>query len=118
MRFTNLIKSTENAGSPPKALLDAIAKFGQEALGTGWLVSAGGLFPSAMGARVRLSAGKLIISDGPFAESKELISAYAIYKVASKQEAVARASQFPPIPGRPTAWGTSKSGFSRTRAWT
>ena len=94
MRFMNLIKSTENAGSPPKALLDAIAKFGQEALGTGWLVSAGGLFPSAMGARVRLSAGKLTISDGPFAESKELISAYAIYKVASKQEAVARASQF------------------------
>ena len=47
-----------------------------------------------MGARVRLSAGKLTISDGPFAESKELISAYAIYKVASKQEAVARASQF------------------------
>ena len=94
MRFTNLIKSTENAGSPPKALLDAIAKFGQEALGTGWLVSAGGLFPSAMGARVRLSAGKLTISDAPFAESKELISAYARYKVASKQEAVARASQF------------------------
>jgi hypothetical protein len=46
------------------------------------------------GARVCLSAGKLTISDGPFAESKELISAYAIYKVASKQEAVARASQF------------------------
>ena len=78
MRFMNLTKSTENAGPPPKALLNAIAKFGQEALGTGWLVSAGGLFPSAMGARVRLSAGKLTISDGPFAESKELISAYAI----------------------------------------
>jgi hypothetical protein len=66
MRFMNLIKSTENAGSPPKALLDAIAKFGQEATATGWLVSAGGLFPSAMGARVRLSTGKLTISDGPF----------------------------------------------------
>jgi hypothetical protein len=94
MRFMNLIKSTENAGSPPKALLDAIAKFGQEAIGTGWLVSAGGLFPSAMGARVRLSTRKLTISDGPFTESKELIGAYAIYKVASKQEAVERASQF------------------------
>jgi hypothetical protein len=87
MRFMNLIKSTENAGSPPKALLDAIAKFGQEAIGTGWIVSAGGLFPSAMGARVHLSTGKLTISDGPFTESKELIGAYAIYKVASKQEA-------------------------------
>ena len=94
MRFMNLIKSTENAGSPPKALLDAIAKFGEEAIATGWLVSADGLFPSAMGARVRLSAGKLTIFNGPFTESKELIGAYAIYKVASKQEAVERASQF------------------------
>jgi hypothetical protein len=94
MRFMNLIKSTENTGSPPKALLDAIAKFGQEAIRTGWLVSAGGLFPSAMGVRVRLSAGKLTISDGPFAASEELIGAYAIYKVASKQEAIERASQF------------------------
>ena len=80
--------------SPPRALLDAITKFGQEAIETGWIVSAGGLFPSAMGARVRLSTEKLTISDGPFTESKELIGAYAIYKVASKQEAVERASQF------------------------
>jgi hypothetical protein len=94
VRFMNLIKSTENAGSPPKALLDAIARFGQEAIGTGWLVSAGGLFPSAMGARVRLAAGKLTIFDGPFTESMELIGAYAIYEVESKQEAVERASQF------------------------
>ena len=94
MRFMNLIKSAESADSPPKALLDAIAKFGAEATATGWLVSAGGLFPSAMGARVRLSTGEVTISDGPFTESKELIGAYAIYKVASKQEAVERASQF------------------------
>lgn len=94
MRFMNLIKSTENAGPPPKALMDAIAKFGQDAMGAGWLVAAGGLFPSAMGARVRLSAGKLTVSDGPFTESKELIGAYAMYNVASKQEAIERASQF------------------------
>jgi hypothetical protein len=92
MRFMNLIKSTENAGPPPKALLDAIAKFGQEAAATGWLLSAGGLFPSAMGARIRLSTGKLTVSEGPFTESEELIGGYAIYKVASKQEAVERAS--------------------------
>jgi hypothetical protein len=85
MRFMNLIKSTENAGSPPKALLDAIAKFGQEAIGTGWLVSAGRLFPSAMGSRVRLSTGKLTISDGPFTEGVDRRLRHI--QSASKQEA-------------------------------
>jgi hypothetical protein len=94
MRFMNLIKSTENAEPSPQGVWDAIAKFGEEATATGWLVSAGGLFPSAMGARVRFSTGKLTISDGPFTESKELIGGYAIYKLASKQEAIERASQF------------------------
>ena len=94
MQFMNLIKYTENAGPPPKALMDAIAKFGQEAMGAGWLAAAGGLFPSTMGARARLSTEKLTVSDGPFTESKELIGAYAIYSVASKQEAIERASQF------------------------
>jgi len=74
----NLIKSTENAGSPPKALLDAIAKFGQEAIGTRldclgwWSVS------ERDGRSSSSSTEKLTISDGPFTESKKLIAVYAI----------------------------------------
>lgn len=94
MRFLNLIKSRENAGPPPKALMDAITQLGAEAMRAGVLVETGGLLPSAMGARVRLSAGKLIVTDGPFAEAKELIGGYAVYDVKSKQEAVEWTSRF------------------------
>jgi len=94
MRFMIMVKSTENAGPPPEPLMAAIAKLGEEAMRAGVMVETGGLLPSAMGARVRLSAGKLIVSDGPFAESKELIGGYAVYDVKSKKEAIEWASRF------------------------
>jgi hypothetical protein len=55
MRFMILVKSTETSGPPPQ-LMDAIAKLGEEAGRAGVRVESGGLFPSAMGARVRLAA--------------------------------------------------------------
>ncbi len=94
MRFMIMVKSDENMGPPPKALMVAIGKLGEEAMRAGVMVETGGLLPSAMGARVRLSAGKLMITDGPFAESKELIGGYAVYDVKSKQEAIEWASRF------------------------
>ena len=94
MRFMITVKSAENAGPPPKALMAAIMKLGEEAMRAGVMVETGGLLPSAMGARVRLSAGKLIVTDGPFTETKELIGGYAVYDVKSKQEAINWASRF------------------------
>ena len=94
MRFLNMIKGRENMGPPPNALMVAIAKLGQEAMKAGVLIETGGLFPSAMGAKVRLSGGNLTVSDGPFAETKELIGGYAVYEVKSKQEAIGWASRF------------------------
>ena len=94
MRFLNMIKARENMGRPPDALMVAIAELGEEALKAGVLVETGGLFPSAMGARVRLSGGNLLVTDGPFAEAKELIGGYAVYQVETKQEAIGWASRF------------------------
>lgn len=94
MRFMIMVKSAENAGRPPKALMAAIATLGEDAMRAGVMVETGGLLPSAMGARVRLSAGKLMVTDGPFAESKELIGGYAVYDVKSKQEAIEWTSRF------------------------
>jgi hypothetical protein len=94
MRFMIMVKSAESAGLPPVALMAAIAKLGEEATRAGAMVETGGLLPSAMGARVRLSAGKLTVTDGPFAESKELIGGYAVYDVKSKQEAIDWTSRF------------------------
>ena len=94
MRFLNMIKGPENVGPPPNALMVAIAKLGEEAMKAGVLIETGGLFPSAMGARVRLSGGKLVVTDGPFAEAKEVIGGYAVFQVKTKQEAIGWASRF------------------------
>src|SRR5262245_19558854 len=94
MRFMVMVKSVENAGPPPMALMDGIMKLGEEAARAGVMVETGGLLPSAMGARVRLSGGKLIVTDGPFAETKEVDGGYAVYDWKSKQEAIEWTSRF------------------------
>lgn len=94
MRFMIMIKSAENAGPPPKALMDAIGRAGAEAMRAGTLVETGGLFPSPMGARVRLRKGALNVTDGPFTEAKEVVGGYAVWNVKSKAEAVDAAVRF------------------------
>ena len=74
--------------------MDAIVKLAEEGFKAGVLVETGGLLPSAMGARVRLSGGKLTVTDGPYAEAKEVIGGYAVYDVESKEEAVKLGTQF------------------------
>ncbi|NJP95849.1 hypothetical protein HCN51_41545 [Nonomuraea sp. FMUSA5-5] len=94
MRYLVTLKVTAQPGGPPPAdLMDAIMKLGQEATESGSLLDTGGLAPSSEGARVEVSGGRLIVSDGPFAEAKEMIS-YALYEVRSKEEAVEWASRF------------------------
>lgn len=96
MRFMTLIKSVEssNAGPPPPALFQAIAKLGDEAAQAGVLVDTAGLMPTSAGARVRLEGGTISASDGPFGSGHEVVSAYAIFNVSSKQEAIEWATRF------------------------
>ncbi len=94
MRFMTLVKSAENYGPPPKELIEAITRLGEEGTRAGFLLQTGGLLPTAMGARVRLSGGKLSVTDGPFTESKELIGGFAIFEVKSRDEAVEQTVRF------------------------
>jgi hypothetical protein len=94
MRFMMLVKSTENSGPPPKELMDAIAKLGEEASKEGSMIESGGLAPSAMSTRVRLAQGKITAIDGPFAETRELVGGYAVFEFKSKQEAVESTLRF------------------------
>jgi len=94
MRFMMLVKSAENAGPPPKELMDAIAALAAETSNAGTMIETGGLAPSAMSTRVRLSQGKITSLDGPFAETKELVGGYAIFDFNSKQEAIDSALLF------------------------
>jgi hypothetical protein len=94
MRFMMLVKSAENAGPPPKALMDAIAELAQEAVRAGRMILSGGLAPTAMSSRVRICQGKLITTDGPFTEAKEVVGGFAMFEFGSKEEAVESAVTF------------------------
>ena len=94
MRFMMLVKHAENSGPPPKELMDAIAKLGEEAVKAGTMLGNGGLAPSAQSTRVRLSGGQLKVIDGPFTEAKEIIGGYAQFELKSKEEAIEGALRF------------------------
>ncbi len=94
MRFMTMVKGHENAGPPPKELMDAIAKLGEEGTKAGTLLETGGLYASTMGARVRLSGGKVTVTDGPFTETKEVVGGYAIFELQSKEEAIEATLRF------------------------
>jgi len=94
MRFMMIVKHAENQGPPPKALMDEIAKLGDQETKSGTMLGSGGLTSTAMGARVRVSRGKVTVTDGPFTEAKEVIGGYAQFELKSKQEAVEAAVQY------------------------
>jgi hypothetical protein len=94
MRFMMIVKSSEKSGFPPKPLMDAIAKLSEEATKAGAMVGSGGLGPTALGARVRLSRGELTVTDGPFTEAKEVVGGYAQFEMKSKEEAIESALHF------------------------
>jgi hypothetical protein len=74
--------------------MDAIAKAAEEEVKAGTMLGNGGLAPTAQGARVRLSGGKVTVIDGPFTEAKEIIGGYAQFELKSKEEAIESAVQF------------------------
>ena len=94
MRFMMIVKSAERSGPPPKPLMDAIAKLSEEASKAGTMIGSGGLGPTAQGSRVRLSGGKVTVTDGPFTEAKEVVGGYAQFELKSKKEAVDAAVRF------------------------
>jgi hypothetical protein len=94
MKFMMIVKHAENQGPPPKELMEAIDRIGQEAVKAGTMLGSGGLGPTALGARVRLSGGEVTVSDGPFTEAKEVVGGYAQFDLKSKEEAVKSAVHF------------------------
>ena len=94
MRFLSIVKSAENQGPPPQALLDAIAKLTEDSLKDGSLVQTGGLGQTSTGTRVRLSRGKVTVTDGPFSEAKEVVGGYAVLQAPSRREAIEATRRF------------------------
>jgi hypothetical protein len=88
-------KGSEAGEMPGTELLTAMFKFNEELAKAGVLVDAAGLTPSSKGARVRFSGATRTVIDGPFAETKELIAGFWIWKVKSLQEAIAWVKKCP-----------------------
>src|SRR5437870_6422208 len=84
MRFMMLVKHAEDSGPPPKELMDAMAKLSEEAVKAGMLVDSGGLAPTAMSTRVRLSRGQVGAIAGPFTEAKEVVGGYVVFELDRK----------------------------------
>jgi hypothetical protein len=93
MRYMMLLSGTSPPAPPPPELFEAIMKLGGEATEAGVLLDTAGLLPSASGVQVSLAGGTVTVTDGPFTESKELIS-YALYEVRSREEAIEWAFRF------------------------
>ena len=91
MRFMVLVKADKNteAGAlPDEKLLTEMGKFNEELVEAGVMLAGEGLHPSSKGARVRFSGAKRTVIDGPFAETKELVAGFWLWKVKSKEEAI------------------------------
>jgi len=72
----------------------SMAKLIEEGLKSGWLLGTEGCLPTALGARVRRSEGKLAVTDGPFTETREVVGGFAILNANSKEEAIELAKVF------------------------
>jgi hypothetical protein len=104
-RYMGLLKSdpdTEAGVLPDEKVLAAMGTFLEEGLKAGIFLSGEGLQPSSKSARVRFSGQKRIVTDGPFAETKELVAGYAVLQFASKEEAIEWTKRFVQVdaPGR------------------
>jgi hypothetical protein len=91
MRFMVIVKATKNSEAgvmPDEKLLTEMGKYNEDLAKAGVLLAAEGLHPSSKGTRVKFSGSKRIVTDGPFAETKELIAGFWLWQVKSKEEAI------------------------------
>ena len=102
MRYLVMHKSNEEneAGVPPSPeLVEEMGKLMEESARAGVLLAAEGVHPSSKGARLSFSGGRRTVTDGPFAEAKELIAGFAVLQVDSKEEAIEWATRFADVIG-------------------
>lgn len=95
MRFMVMVKHKDEYGPPSSEMIAAMGKYNEELIKAGVLMSGEGLMPSAKGAIVSFSKSGAKVTDGPFSEAKELIGGFWIFKVKSKEEALAWAQKIP-----------------------
>jgi hypothetical protein len=91
MRFMVIVKANKDSEAgvmPSEKMLTDMGNYNEELVKAGVMLAGEGLHPSSKGARVKFSGGKQIVTDGPFAETKELVGGFWLWQVKSKEEAI------------------------------
>jgi hypothetical protein len=98
MRFMVIVKASKDSEAgvmPSEQVLAAMGKFNEELVNAGIMMAGEGLHPSSKGVRVKLTGKDALVTDGPFAETKELVAGFWIWKVKSREEAIDWARRCP-----------------------
>src|ERR1700682_2474431 len=88
MKFLSMYKSVERNTPHAQEEMAKMGKLVEEGMKSGWLLATEGCLPTALGARVRKSNGKVTVTDGPFTEAKEVVGGFAILRANSKAAAI------------------------------
>ncbi len=99
MKFLSMYKAVERNAPPSQEEMAKMGKLVEEGMKAGWLLATEGCLPTALGARVRNSNGKVTVTDGPFTEAKEVVGGFAILRANSKEEAIQLARDFLQVVG-------------------
>jgi hypothetical protein len=99
MKFLSVYRTAERGVPPSQEEMTKMGKLVEDGMKAGFLLAVEGCMPSATGARVRLSNGKVSVTDGPFTEAKEVIGGLAILRANSKDEAIEHLKQFLNVAG-------------------
>ena len=99
MRFLSIYKTVETNTPPSLEHMTRMGQLIEESIKAGVLLATEGCLPSASGARVRLSNGKITVTDGPFTETKEVIGGFAMLQANSKAEAIELTRKFLEVAG-------------------
>ena len=102
MRFMVIVKANSESEAgvlPNQEILEKMGKYNEELVNAGVLLAGEGLHPSSKGARVKFTGDKRIVTDGPFAETKDLIAGWMVIDVDSHERAVELAGELSAAPG-------------------
>ena len=99
MRFLSIYKCGETGQPPSPEYIAQMQKLVEDHMKRGTLLATEGCLPTALGARVRRDNGQLIVTDGPFAEAKEVVGGFAILQAISKEHAIELAKEFLAVAG-------------------
>ena len=99
MRFLSIYKARETNTPPSPEHMARMQKLIDDSMKAGTLIATEGCLPSALGARVRRANDEVVVIDGPFTESKELIAGFALLQAESKEAAIEMTKQFLDVVG-------------------